>query len=378
MDSKSIQPEMMFGIVAEPAIDPEETVPIRTQENQEPNQRRNTNFSDLGLPRPKKKTVNTFIGTFRSCNNISKSEWFYLTVSLLSLIGIVGLTIERIVSLIPDIQDPYVNDGIKADFIFGVLLAWTSFFCFYHLIVGLLCERFYDLLVFVVTILIILIYVVINYLTSPLRNDTKLARLIVACVVCPVLIAGGLFFIRKYFQSGNLIFNTVGANSAVQKMCRQVFLLDSVIKLDFQLGGSTLILWLQKSFIDKNFDQIELIIVAVGVIESIIWVILGFFAIRLEKRSLVYAFYATSIIEPMTIIGNLYRTVIISDHGAKSLVYATYACGLLALAVRVFALYSMSKVRNNFGKGLREKIFGDPPTDQDRGTKDQPHAADDV
>ena len=46
------------------------------------------------------------------------------------MVALFGLTVERIVVLIPDIQDPDVKDSIKADFTFALLLAWTTGVCF--------------------------------------------------------------------------------------------------------------------------------------------------------------------------------------------------------------------------------------------------------
>lgn len=115
----------------------------------------------------------------------------------------------------------------------------------------------------------------------------------------------------------------------MQKICRQVFLCDSLLLFDVQFGGSCLILWLQKSFIEPKVDIVEMIVIGVGATVTVSWVVLGFaavsnavemyesrlssemiylqFQIRLEKRFLVYAFFALSFAEPTMIVFNLYR-----------------------------------------------------------------------
>jgi len=86
-------------------------------------------------------------------------------------------------------------------------------------------------------------------------------------------------FVKCYSVSGNLIFNTVGANAEMQKICKQVFLTVSLLTLDGQLGGSALILWLQKSFISTHVDLLEMWVLGVGTVITTIWTALGFFGV---------------------------------------------------------------------------------------------------
>lgn len=110
----------------------------------------------------------------------------------------------------------------------------------------------------------------------------------------------------------------------MHKLCQQVFLTISLLNLDMQLGGSSYILWLQKSFVEPRVDATEMIILGVGVTITLAWVALGFFAvssttsrahhhkfcssqIQQEQRMLVYPFFALSLFTPSLNVANLIR-----------------------------------------------------------------------
>jgi hypothetical protein len=66
-------------------------------------------------------------------------------------------------------------------------------------------------------------------------------RLIIAAVLCPPLIAVGVWLSFNYHRSGNLIFRTVGANTEIQNMCKLIFVFFDLLKFDLQLSVSVLV-----------------------------------------------------------------------------------------------------------------------------------------
>ncbi|RWS09005.1 uncharacterized protein B4U79_03046, partial [Dinothrombium tinctorium] len=278
----------------------------------------------------------------RTWASLKASEIIYLAMAFISLIASMGLSIERIISL---------QKG-SSDYTFALFLLWTTIMCMFHVLEGVKSEKPCDLLVFVITSVAVLCYVIFNYATKP--NDMlKLARMIIGIVFAPILIGYGLRLAWNYYVSKQLIFRTVqSANVDLQKMCELIFVMSSLLKFDVQLGVSTYILYLDKGLTDLSLD--EIIIIVCGVLATIAWVILGFLAMRYEKYELVYVFFVTSIIEPILIIYNLTRY---SGSKFQALLIAVYTCGVIAIVVRLITIYCMYRVMNNFGHGLGMKGY---------------------
>ena len=293
-------------------------------------------------------------------------ERIYLIISLISIIGSVGVTINRIVHLYKMGSHlrayntkQYIHthelDEDKADFIFAILLLWTAIFSVYHVLAGVISERAYDIVVYMVSTTIVWGYVVINYIEADDENRTagKLARLIVTSCVGPFILGIGVILCRKYYKSSNFISYTLGvADSTFINMYSTLLLHDSVIKFDIQMGGSVLILWVQKSFIEPTADPVEVVVIVVGILITIFWATQAYLAVRMENIYLVYSFYVSCFLEPAVVILNIVRTALIV-HESESLQYSAYACGTIALMSRALSIYTMYLVSKNFGKGLK-------------------------
>lgn len=129
------------------------------------------------------------------------------------------------------------EDDRRADFTFGFLLLWTALFAYYHVIVGVVSERPYDLVTYIVSTLVVWAYVVLNYLKTPDPPKMKLIRLVITSVFVPFIVGIGIILCRRYLVSRTLIFNTVGANVELQKMFMTLLIHDSFLKFDVQMGG---------------------------------------------------------------------------------------------------------------------------------------------
>nr|XP_054768339.1 uncharacterized protein LOC129275895 [Lytechinus pictus] len=115
----------------------------------------------------------------------------------------------------------------------------------------------------------------------------------------------------------------------------------------------------------------ELLIFVAGICIVLVYCIINYFQpgttsqqvklLRYENKHLTWIFFATSIFEPAYII---YKIVMVAqdDTAVPSLQLLNYAilvCSVLGLLVRIAVVLCMSKVYSNFGKGLKEKAFGD-------------------
>ncbi|CAG2113360.1 unnamed protein product [Medioppia subpectinata] len=147
---------------------------------------------------------------------------------------------------------------------------------------GVFRERAFELIAFVATITIVLVYVIFNYSANQSHNSIKIARLTITCLFAPILIVGGIVFTMRYLRSKNLIFRTVGANAEMQRICEILFAAQSLLKFDVQLAGSSLILWLRKGF--RHWDQTDQIVVSIGSIVTIAWISLGLCGLKTSQQ----------------------------------------------------------------------------------------------
>lgn len=106
------------------------------------------------------------------------------------------------------------------------------------MIVGVLSEKPYDIAVYMATTIVVWVYSVMNYVTAfEARNTQKLVRLVVISTVGPVIIGFSVFLIKKYYESKAMISAVVGnARPEIQATCNRIFLCDSLLKFDIQMG----------------------------------------------------------------------------------------------------------------------------------------------
>lgn len=74
-------------------------------------------------------------------------------------------------------------------------------------------------------------------------------RLVLACILSPILIVLGVLIAKLYNDSGKLIFRTVGANTEQQAMCKTMFAFFGLLKFDLQLGVGIILLFLHNIYV---------------------------------------------------------------------------------------------------------------------------------
>ncbi|KAG8193733.1 hypothetical protein JTE90_005031 [Oedothorax gibbosus] len=286
----------------------------------------------------------TWFGKIRAFNTFTVLEWIYLGASIVALTASLGLTIQRFT----------VEKPSESDFTFGLLLLLTTIFCYHYVIHSIFTERWDELLVFVVSNVIVVVYCIVNYINGE-RPTIKLIRLAVVCSIGPFLIVVGVIQCIRYCQSNNLIVNSVGGLSSLQKSCRLYYICSSLLKFDLQLQLSMLILVMGKGVLNMTLRQ--KIILASGVPVTILVFIFGSLGIRYESQTLMIVFYVLGLFEPGYVIYKFYYTV--TEGKEVDATYdATFVCGyfaviiwmLLIIATVYFAYY-------HFGTGLKEKLF---------------------
>lgn len=228
----------------------------------------------------------------------------------------------------------------------------------YHVVVGVLSEKPYDVAVYMFTTIAVWIYSVMNYVTAyEARNTQKLVRLIVISTVGPVIIGFSIHLIKKYHESKAMVSAVVGnARPEIQAICNRIFLCDSLLKFDIQLGVSASILWIQRSLVEEKIVREEIIVVPIAVTITFLWGLIGYMAIRLENRILVWILFTTSPFEPGLFIFNIVRSHVEKQEKCfvPVLQMSMIACGAIAIVSRIATIWCMKYVMDDFGKGMKQ------------------------
>ncbi|XP_035206033.1 uncharacterized protein LOC118181064 [Stegodyphus dumicola] len=299
-------------------------------------------FSRFNVGRIPPKVQETPFGKVRAFSTFTVLEWIYLAVSIIALTVSLGITIQRLTTENPS----------ESDFTFAILLLLTIVFCYHYSVHSIFTERWDELMVFVISNVIVLVYCILNYLTGE-QPTVKLVRLILVCTLGPFLIVVGILLSFRYCKSNNLIYNTVGANSSLQKACRMYYICSSLLKFDLQLQLSMVILVMARGVIDMSLRQ--KVILASGVPISFLVFILGVLGLRYENKTLMVLFYILGLLEPIYIVYKFYWTANFED--SDNATYdSTFACGYFALVIWVCLIIStVYFILYGFGKGLKEK-----------------------
>ncbi|CAG5133139.1 unnamed protein product, partial [Candidula unifasciata] len=299
-------------------------------------------FADLGIPMTE-NLQDTLLGKARPLSDITWKERIYAALMLVSIVGAAVMTIIRLTVITTD--DP--------DFTFCLVLLLNAVFCVWFVIEGVLRERPSELFILTFATIIIMVYLIVNYATGQ-QNDVKLARLVIACIFCPVLVILGLIIAWEYHASKRLIFRTVGANEMLQTLYRNLWCFKIFSSLIFSWGMIILILT-----VPEEISRRDIIILSVGGVVTVAWFILGFFSMPKESKIGAAIFFIFSPVELGYVFYKIYDAVNYKhDAGHKDsdgVVDSTIACGAGAVVVRLVVILAGVIVVRKFGNGLKEK-----------------------
>ncbi|KAL3862193.1 hypothetical protein ACJMK2_008180 [Sinanodonta woodiana] len=301
-------------------------------------------YADLGInvDPPIKDTV---LGKVRKFSDLNKKEIVFMAVSGVALVACLGLTIKRMVDV----------DKSNPDFTFTLVLLFNILFCSYYISTGIVFEKPYELMIFIIGVIIVWLYLIVNYAVKP-EIPFKLSRLIIASVLSPVIFVLGGLIAKNYHDSGNLIFRTVGANAILQDMCKNMFIFLGFLKLDLQLGVTLAVLVLTKGSVLSTHQIILLCVVGVLTLASFLF---GHFAVRLENKKLMYIYASLWIFLPAYTVYCIVQTAKdLQENATDSLKIVTFICCVLSMCARCTIIYFGIQAYRSFGHGLKEKVYG--------------------
>lgn len=307
-------------------------------------------YSKYGITDLPKTSVATAWGQTKTCAGLSVKEWVFIVVSVVNILVAIGLTLVRFIDVI-------IHDPAKPDFTFALLLLVNAASCLFYVGHGVLRERVYELYVFIIAILVVLVYCIVEYafLNVEGRSTLKLVRLILACVLAPpnIFLA---WSVAQHF--GYLQFRIVGASEYLQHLYQQASIFSCLLKFDVQVTTSFVILVLEEG---TDLNLLEQITIGVGIPYALLWNIMGWFVLRRESKVGAWVFAFLGIVKPAYYIFKLvkmYRDL--DDSNSKltdTIVYSLLAAGMLALLVWLMIMAELIVVYRNFGQGLKERAY---------------------
>ena len=184
---------------------------------------------------------------------------------------------------------------------------------------------------------------------TPRVPCTRQARLIVAGVCSPPLVVAAVSLAGRYLQRGELVFRTVGANTALQAACRRVLTAQSLLKLDAQLALSTVLLIVHDTGAGGHLTVTETAVLSAGGALTVLWWLAGYAALRWEAGRVVrYLLVPAAALEPAYIVWRL-----VTDGRADGvLLQCERAAAALALLVRALLVICLISCVPNFGLGV--------------------------
>lgn len=260
-----------------------------------------------------------------------------------------GLIILAIVALA-------LEDTEEVEFI-GAVGIFVSI-CFVLLsLSAILLENVFEFYGSLVNSFLITLYVVYHYASQTLGETFEEASLYVMIMVLVFQMVYIFMapFIHQAF--GWRIYKRVGSDPHLQEMYKTAEIFFSLLKIDLEFA--ILLVMLASFFLFESKMEIALNVGAI--IVSLMWATVGFLSVRREVVSGMVLFLLFACIEPAYII---YQLIELYDADEEEISDGTnqfwITCSL-ALVVRLLLLIWMAFVWSNFGKGLRQRVFGKKP-----------------
>jgi hypothetical protein len=340
-----------------------------------------------GLNSPK-FTQKTVFGEVRNWKRFSWLEWLFVAVALISTLGILGVSIQRLVAFKHDFENItlVVNESrtytcnnwtCTNDFIFTVVLVLNIIFSAWYAVDGLLRERMFDLVGYAVTIAVIMIYVIANYASrhrekQELRSPIRIVRLILVLIGGPINIALACMVSHRM---GYFIFTTVGSNTALIRAYKIRSFCLTLQCLLLQVMANLLALsWSRDGLFVPTAEKV---IVSLLLVNCVTVILLGWSAVFFEKHWLVpvwyillapyFAYFVYKLVNVSVNFEGDYETKVYLYEPKKHRTNFKYigvvsivAC-ILGLVVLALLYLFMALNLRNFKKGLKDKV--PPPTD---------------
>ncbi|KAJ7306430.1 hypothetical protein JRQ81_009780 [Phrynocephalus forsythii] len=283
--------------------------------------------------------IPTPCGPIKPWAELSSPVKIYFCITIISLLSIIGLTIENLV------QQKDEDFPVSLIQLIGVV------FCIYYLSRGILQENRQELSVFILSIALVMLRSVVNFTVLPARQKPKLlARFVL------ILMVGAFDMIcaAVLMQSDSRMAFRVGG--ALESLQAQYFMLNlcfSMLTFDLQAQLCLSVLLLTSS---RGISALHSVVLAVGILWAVLKVTCGILAILKELKPLVWIFLVQNLPEVAYLAYLLYKVVTEWGQGnSYALEAAIITCSCISVGIKSVLFGVLFHVYRSFGQGLRER-----------------------
>ncbi|XP_059722646.1 uncharacterized protein LOC132337779 isoform X3 [Haemorhous mexicanus] len=259
-----------------------------------------------------RQLIPTPCGPIKPCSELSFPVKIYFCVTVVSLLSVIGLTIETLVR------------QTEEDFTISLIQLVGVVFCVYYVSRGILQENRQELVVFVLSILLLMLRSIINFTLLPAGQKPQLlARFVLILlvgsfdVICALIliqsqsmmafrVGGALESLQAQYFMLNLCFSMLTFDLQAQGVCGRCFfprMISCNVCLP-QLCLCILLISLHEVTLLHN------IISATGVVWGCLKVTVGIIAILKELKPLVWIFLVQNVPEVVYLIYLLYTLLL--------------------------------------------------------------------
>uniref|UniRef100_A0A8C4KPB5 Uncharacterized LOC112981159 n=1 Tax=Dromaius novaehollandiae TaxID=8790 RepID=A0A8C4KPB5_DRONO len=254
------------------------------------------NSDTAALPLPNliprhRELIPTPCGPIKPCSELSFPVKIYFCVTVLSLLSVIGLTVETL------------TQQTEEDFTISFIQLVGLAFCVYYVTRGILQENRQELVVFVLSVLLVMFRSIVNFTVLSAEQKPKLlARFILILLVGSFDVICAIMLI----QSESMMAFRVGG--ALESLQSQYFMLNLCFSmLTFDLQAQLCLCILLTSLCEITL--LRNIISATGVLWACLKVTISIIAILKELKPLVWIFLSQNVPEVVYLIYLLYMVI---------------------------------------------------------------------
>ncbi|XP_054078567.1 uncharacterized protein LOC128918407 isoform X3 [Rissa tridactyla] len=224
----------------------------------------------------------------KPCSELSFPVKIYFCVTILSLLSVIGLTIETLVQ------------QTEEDFTISLIQLVGVVFCVYYVTRGILQENRQELIVFVLSILLVMFRSIVNFTVLSAEQKPKLlARFVLILLVGSFDVICAIILIQSQSM---MAFRVGGALESLQSQYFMLNLCFSMLTFDLQAQLCLCILLISLHEITLLHNLIS----AAGVLWACLKATISIIAILKELKPLVWIFLSQNVPEVVYLIYLLY------------------------------------------------------------------------
>jgi len=285
----------------------------------------------------------------KTCKDFRVHEWIHLVISLLNNCAYLTLAGYLMYKYMSDSDHYVISTVIIVKFVF------SNYFLFH----GVFREQPFQIIMQIMTVFsmwtVDLIYTLFSLVHPPDRladdrMDPEMILFYVRTAVTFINLLTGVAVTWKYFRLEQAIFKTVGTDMNRVSIFRSLFFGFSLMVFDMEISLSSLLLFLRNGF--SNILVHEVAILSAGSVFIILWIYLGYTAVRTESHALTYTFYLVSVLQPVYILCLFIRNLKWSGSSEPALVVSSHVISVIALVAHFGVIAAIVTVHHFYGRGF--------------------------